>query len=233
MKEERYLRFLKNLSDCGEVGPVMGSTEILFRHDVDHDINTAFEMAKMESDMNIFSTYYILHGSKYFNNNCFDIMMKIQDMGHEVGIHNNVLTHCLTFGGDPQVVFNKVYEFFNGIGINQFTTSSHGAKLCREKKYRNYDIFVQCNAGYDKFRNSIEGIPIHMVNLPHYKLSEAYFIPYDYYLSDSGGKWHKWPHGSDEWDGRIRDRPVLDNIFLEIRKHAKVQVNTHPCYWRD
>lgn len=67
------------------------------RHDVDFRIEWALELAEKEHDAGINSTYFMLHTMPYFYQDDFiDICKKIQDMGHEVGFHNSIISECLT-----------------------------------------------------------------------------------------------------------------------------------------
>ena len=63
---------------------------ILLRHDIDYSIEKAFEMAKLESDLEIKSTYFVLlHGlfyNPYSSTNTIHLK-KIIELGHEIGLH--------------------------------------------------------------------------------------------------------------------------------------------------
>src|SRR5690242_12696176 len=58
---------------------------ILWRHDVDYSPQSAFKLAKIESEQKIFSTYFLLLHSEFYNlleeevTECFK---KISKMGH-------------------------------------------------------------------------------------------------------------------------------------------------------
>ncbi|MEI4884100.1 hypothetical protein, partial [Klebsiella pneumoniae] len=71
------------------------------RHDVDADIFDALEQARIEAELGIATTYYILHTAPYYGNwngTAFErheataeIYCKIQELGHEVALHTDGL----------------------------------------------------------------------------------------------------------------------------------------------
>jgi len=57
---------------------------IILRHDVDRAVVRALDMAQLEHEYDITSTYYFRHTEDVFRP---EIMRKIADMGHEIGFH--------------------------------------------------------------------------------------------------------------------------------------------------
>jgi hypothetical protein len=95
---EHYISCLKDAQDRGyeflkfeEYDKIKEDKKCIFmRHDVDHDLNLAHKMAKIEKENNISSTYFIrMHSSKY--NLCSlegtKIIRDICSLGHEIGFH--------------------------------------------------------------------------------------------------------------------------------------------------
>lgn len=63
---------------------------VILRHDVDMSIEKALELAKLENDLGIKSTYFVLISSDFYNPNSRRTVYqlhKILNMGHEVGLH--------------------------------------------------------------------------------------------------------------------------------------------------
>jgi hypothetical protein len=63
---------------------------ILLRHDIDFSLDAALELAKLESKNKIFSTYYILLHSNFYNalsETGKKFIKKISSLGHEIGLH--------------------------------------------------------------------------------------------------------------------------------------------------
>ena len=61
---------------------------IILRHDVDRAVKRALDMAQLEHEYDIASTYYFRHTEDVFRP---EIMQKIADMGHEIGFHYEVM----------------------------------------------------------------------------------------------------------------------------------------------
>lgn len=63
---------------------------VIIRHDIDMDITKAVEMAAIEKDMGVRSTYFVLVTSNFYNifsKQNQDMLRRLDDMGHEVGLH--------------------------------------------------------------------------------------------------------------------------------------------------
>jgi SAM-dependent methyltransferase len=77
-----------------------GRIPVLFKHDIDNDIEIALRMAEAQHERGIPATYYVLHTAPYYGRfdadglfHRFERMMplyrRIQELGHEVGLHFN------------------------------------------------------------------------------------------------------------------------------------------------
>lgn len=260
----KYRKFLESLKKHFEVVSLKDYNKktkkklCLLRHDVDHTLNGALQMAEIERSMGIHSTYYMLHTARYYKKviqreRMIGICKKIQAMGHEIGLHNNILTACLTIfrkPKSPEARLQSVLRTFRMNGIKIYGSSSHGSKLCRTLGYINYEIFEECICPWKEERKIKIGgketepptnvVKLHTVKLGDFKLSyEAYFLPIDHYLSDTGGEWRAVNAFSihDEWHPTFLElSPIGDiNAFLDEfgkREDVKVvQVLTHPIYW--
>ena len=89
-KYDELLSSIASLScisyDLDEIGP----GTILWRHDVDLDLEQALKIAKRESKAGIKSTYFLLPGSEFYNlreKGSFGIVKEIMNLGHEIGLH--------------------------------------------------------------------------------------------------------------------------------------------------
>jgi hypothetical protein len=65
--------------------------DVFWRHDVDYSLDAAWQMAKLESDLGVQSTYYFFHDERwpfYTNNESYEVAHDIHfKLGHEVGTH--------------------------------------------------------------------------------------------------------------------------------------------------
>lgn len=62
----------------------------VLRHDVDNDLEKALEFARMERELEVHSTYFILARSDFYNpfsKKNSEIIHQIHEMGHDIGLH--------------------------------------------------------------------------------------------------------------------------------------------------
>lgn len=104
-----YLELIQAFNNCGYFigkfnGNLSGNSHLVIRHDIDIDIAAALEMAQIEHELGIASTYFISMRSPFYNpfsaSNTIKIK-KIHDLGHDVGTHINFKLQ----DGDP---FNDI-----------------------------------------------------------------------------------------------------------------------------
>lgn len=63
---------------------------LLLRHDVDYSIHRAYRLAQIESENNIYSTFFLwMHCPYYsiFEEEIYDLINQIISLGHEIGLH--------------------------------------------------------------------------------------------------------------------------------------------------
>ena len=92
---EDYRQIIKDLledncqfRDFDERNPERG--DVFLRHDVDFSLQSAKEMAEIESDMGITSTYFIQPSSPFYNTlnkTSRSIIQHIESLGHDIGLH--------------------------------------------------------------------------------------------------------------------------------------------------
>lgn len=113
---------------------------IILRHDVDRAINRSLEMARLEFDRGIKSTYYFRFQKDTFKP---DFIGKIFDMGHEVGYHYEVVDKA---GHDLEKsieIFREELEAFRKITeVN--TVCMHGNPL---SPWSNLELWNKCDPG--------------------------------------------------------------------------------------
>lgn len=96
MNPTKYKAFLKAFLGKGfyfkkfEEFNVNDNCQVILRHDVDFSVQMAVQMATLEKDLGVRSTYYFLLASDSYNlfsRENSDSIKSIQDMGHSVGLH--------------------------------------------------------------------------------------------------------------------------------------------------
>ena len=84
--------------------------QVILRHDVDFSVDMAVQMATLEKELGVTSTFYFLLASDSYNllskNNCESVKLIIE-MGHSVGLHFDPIVH-----DDEKSGFNKELEIF-------------------------------------------------------------------------------------------------------------------------
>lgn len=63
---------------------------VILRHDIDYDMKKAFDMAYIEADAGVRSTYFVLLTSDFYNifsKQNADMLQKILSFGHDIGLH--------------------------------------------------------------------------------------------------------------------------------------------------
>jgi len=83
-------REFKSFAQPPEVG------EVYLRHDVDLSLQSALEMARIEADLGVESTYFLLLTSPLYNPfeaESREIVRALTTLGHDVGLHFNTHVH--------------------------------------------------------------------------------------------------------------------------------------------
>jgi|SaaInlStandDraft_2_1057019.scaffolds.fasta_scaffold51562_2 hypothetical protein len=89
----KLIEFLRNIKENYTVTSLNnwnGENGIILRHDVDFDLNAAYELAKIEREIGVESTFYIMCSSQMYNpisQKNQDIIKKIDNEGFEIGLH--------------------------------------------------------------------------------------------------------------------------------------------------
>jgi hypothetical protein len=244
---EKYRNFLKAVSDTGKyiVVPInefrrtYNSNKIVIglRHDVDNDLNVAYQFSETESAIGVRSTYYILHTAPYYladpsnklvhSNNILPLLKSMQNERHfEIGWHNDLVTLQVVYAIDPVSFLHNELSWLRSNGLNIEGTASHGSNYCHTYLYLNYYFFEECTyPAVGEYVNNIT-VPVgsNSVKLKKGKLSdfglayEAYFLDNNKYFSDAsiinGLRWNI---------------EMLD--IADLKKGDRVIILLHPIHW--
>jgi hypothetical protein len=209
---------------------------IALRHDIDHDLDNAVLFARLEAERGYRASYYFLHSDWYYRDGTdgplseyvLDAAREIAGLGHEIALHNNVIAEALRTGREPHELISTELEHLRAAGFDVVGTVAHGDELCHRVGFVNAEVFVECprpklgapdrtltwveeESGTER---SVALAPVPMASLG---LSyEANYIGHRFYLSDSGGSWH---------------RPIED-AMAEMRDIGGfLQILSHPIWW--
>lgn len=189
---------------------------IIMRHDVDRLSANALQMARLEHEMGIGSTYYFRVVSQSWDES---IILEIADLGHEIGYHYEDLSMCK---GDME---RAIMNFKSNLArmrklVPVSTICMHGSPL---SSIDNLDLWKK----YDYKDLSIIAEP---------------YIDIDYtqvfYVTDTGRKWNiKSSSIRDKVDSGFHILIESTQHFIELAERnelpAKIMINVHPQRWFD
>lgn len=93
-----YIKLLNKLRNKYLIIPFYQISEtdkpyIILRHDIDASLDLALEMAIIENNIDIKSTYFVLFSHKLYNileKDSLETLRKISNLGHEIGLHYDI-----------------------------------------------------------------------------------------------------------------------------------------------
>jgi len=179
----------------GDTGPrVIG-----LRHDVDDNLgsfDTALRMAEWEFEQGYSSTYFLLHGSHYWSDEWLCAVPRLEELGHEVGIHVNAIAEALRLRTDPHIILTEALSELRATGVRVVGCVAHGDQpICRKANFCNDELFTESARpalGAPDRLIEYEGVicPLIPVSRKAYQLEyDPNWLSRGDYLSDSGGRW--------------------------------------------
>ena len=130
----RFLGFLRqnfNIIPFCEVSKEHGSY-LLLRHDVDASLEAALKMAKVEHDLGLRSTYFVLFSYRFYNlfeRNDLATLKQISGLGHEIGLHYDVVTYE-SYGQDMKETLENEIELLECLlGKKVFSIARHNVSF--------------------------------------------------------------------------------------------------------
>jgi hypothetical protein len=189
-----------------------GPNVIGMRHDCDsaQSLQIATHMAAWEQEHGYRSTYFILHGSGYWDAPGFeDHLDQIASCGHEIGIHVNALAEAFRTGRHPDAILEDALARLRGLGHDVVGAAGHGDRICSygagtdEPWFANDEQFLECRrgkvgdviieGGSREINRGAASLLLEPRPLADFGLEyEALFcaLPFYFRFSDSGGKWN-------------------------------------------
>jgi hypothetical protein len=170
--------------------------DLALRHDVDSRIESALELAKLESRRGFRATYFVLHTAPYWRSPDLLVHLRaLQELGHEVGFHNDLVTAYRVFGEQPRMVLERELDRLRSAGIEITGVAAHGSPWCHRLGFHNNYVF----AGWDEPQ---PGFPAREVpeklDPTEFGLEyEVYHLAYDSYFSDSAFVGGRRAHPAD------------------------------------
>ncbi|MCX6166224.1 MAG: hypothetical protein NTU73_15415 [Ignavibacteriae bacterium] len=133
---------------------------IYLRHDIDISVNSALPLAKIESELNIKSTYFLLLHSDFYNlfeKEISSIVKNIIKLGHKIGLHFD--SHYYNIKNEINLeakllLEKKIIEniFDTEVKVFSFHNPNRFALNCRKYQYSDmintYSDYFQKNVTY-------------------------------------------------------------------------------------
>ena len=194
-----YARFLDSLGGLAVVPMrelARGVGAVALRHDVDSRLESALELAALEAARGLRATYFVLHTAPYWGEaGLLPRLRGLQELGHEVGFHNDLLTLQRVEGADPRAVLERELARLRGGGIEVVGAAAHGSPWCHRLGFHNNYVF----AGWDEPRPGYPNRDVpEKLDPAEFGLEyEAYHVPHDAYFSDSSFVGGRRAHPAD------------------------------------
>jgi hypothetical protein len=220
------------------------------RHDCDstESLATAVCMGLWEQERGYRSSYYILHGSGYWDAPGFEGCLEaIAACGHEIGIHVNALAESFRTGRHPDEILHEALARLRGLGHDVIGAAGHGDRLCSygagpgEAWFANDEQFLECKreqvgdtviegGGREISRGSasllLQPRPLADFGLEYEALFCA--LPFNFRFSDSGGKWNPDLHPTAAmFDEYVKAKEPPESADDPKQLHLL----THPDWW--
>ncbi len=194
---------------------------IVFKHDVETNVERALKMAQIESEYGIEATYYV---QGYLLKDNVSLLKKIADLGHEVTYHYDVLDANNGDYGKARVEFIDFVNAFEDNGFKIDTICPHGNPLMNRKGWNSNKDFFRKEEISKEF-NDILDVVVHLPDT----------LKSDYtYISDAGFQF--------KIIGNIEDNDISNSGDINIKslkefseiclKNKKIIFSAHPHRWK-
>jgi len=227
----RWAEFCKKLRDrgmqgtpaCGVLKQSAGRPYVVLKHDVETNVASAFQMAKIEHRFGHRGSYYV---QAYLLRNEENIRMlrEMQAMGHEISYHYDVLDSNHGDMEQAMVAFQNDLELFERHGFQIATVCQHGNPVIERIGY---------HSNRDFFRN--ETVQARYPDLADIMVDFKAKAGTDYlYFSDAGRRFHLIfdPIHNDLIDSSDKDAPCEDlDAVLDMIDTGNGIVSVHPHRW--
>lgn len=178
----------------------------IFRHDVEFSIQRALDLAKLESELDLQSSYFF-----QLTNNCYNVVSaenlkkirEINNLGHKIGVHT-FISKERDYKKIVDIISRDIETLQRYVEIDIDRFSYHRPNLYKEVLEMNIKIDGIINAYSDEFFTYRNG----STN------NNRLWPPDVKYISDSQ---HKWNYGNP--------------LDIEVEKWDKLQLLLHEYSW--
>lgn len=205
---------------------VSGERFIVLKHDVETNVGRALRLAEIEHRHGICGSYYVQAYLLESEQNV-EMLTRMQDMGHEISYHYDVLD---ANNGNFQAAendFDKWLKRFNDSGFRFKTICQHGNPVKNRVGYTSNRDFFRNKEIRERHKELVDLV----VNYSGYAKR-----PY-LYISDAG---YMWKHIIDPENNDVnpaKEDKALGN-FKKLQEYIRstnedIILSTHPHRWKD
>ncbi len=197
---------------------------LVLKHDVETNVASAYRMAQIEHKYGHCGSYYV---QAYLLDNAENVklLQKMQQMGHEISYHYDVMDSCK---GDLEAAvteFEKNRCAFEKNGFTCVTVCQHGNPVVERVGYTSNRDFFRSARVQEQYPNMADI----MVNYPEkYETSYLYF-------SDAGRMFKRIydPINNDVVNSDDKNIPYkdLNELFDGLSREDGNIISTHPHRW--
>ncbi len=197
---------------------------IVLKHDVETNVERAYKIAEIESSYGHRGSYYVQAYLLEDSTN-IELLKKMQQMGHEISYHYDVLDSAKGNFAQAIAEFDKNLKIFETNGFKLVTVCQHGNPIIERNGYHsNRDFFRDI-----KVRQLYPEISDIMVNFKEH-------IPTDYlYFSDAGRKFNLIfdPINNDIVNSDDKNIPYndLNALYNALDNEKGNIISIHPHRW--
>lgn len=199
---------------------------VYMRHDVDIDPETALRMAEEENKRGLRSTYYILPTAHYYGEqtptgvrryaSMDELYRRIQALGHDIGVHNDLLSMQILWDIDPVEFQKQELEYYRKAGFPVVGTVSHGSRVVGSRKLNNVFVFSEFGK---------RGVYDH----------EGRAVPYgEHSYKDYGFIYEGYKIGHNKRTGDISKLKTGMDVVEKVKSFKpgdRVSLLIHPIHW--
>jgi len=228
----RYAAFLDRLGTSGvrvlplrELSPALVSDAPAFslRHDVDNRLDSALVLAELERERGLRATYFVLHSAAYYDRpGSMEKMLRLQELGHEVGFHNDLVTLQVVRGVDSRAYLDSELARLRGAGLDIVGVAAHGSYWGHRLGYKNEYFFRGLDDPQPGFPNATRVGDVEFAK----GTLEEFGFQYD---ASRLGETQYW---TDSWVDAAGRRWHPDLVDLEaLGPGDRAIALVHPCHW--
>ncbi|MCY1634883.1 hypothetical protein [Marinifilum sp. D737] len=212
----------KQLLIANELSKLNEDNFVLIKHDVETNAKKALRIAKIESNYNIRSTYYV---QSYLLNDesNLEIFREIQDMGHEVTYHYDVLDSNNGDWTAAELEFDETLKKFKDLGFDVMTVCPHGNPVMNRNGWSSNKDFFRKKSIKEKYSNILD-IVVDFPSLSKNKIA---------YVSDAGYRWNLITDIANNDNTEAPNVPLkgIKGLVELLNKEQSLIISSHPHRW--